>query len=95
MANARYRTNRSPGITVETQADAEIVLVTRKQHAIHLDVEAWAEMEDYDGPYEVTPSAEEQVLHTKYRNMSGNITVNPIPSNYGLITWDGHVLTVS
>ena len=24
-----------------------------------------------------------------------NITVNPIPSNYGLITWDGAALTVS
>ena len=24
-----------------------------------------------------------------------NIRINPIPSNYGLITWDGSVLTVS
>ena len=25
----------------------------------------------------------------------GTVTVNPIPSNYGLITWNGSVLTVS
>lgn len=25
----------------------------------------------------------------------GTVTVNPIPSNYGLITWDGSKLTVS
>ena len=25
----------------------------------------------------------------------GTVTVNPIPSNYGLITWDGSALTVS
>ena len=24
-----------------------------------------------------------------------NVTIMPIPSNYGLITWNGHVLTVS
>ena len=49
----------------------------------------------YPGPYEVTPSATEQVLETDAFYMNGNITINPIPSNYGLITWDGSVLTVS
>ena len=49
----------------------------------------------YDGPYEVTPSASEQVLETDQLCMVGDITINPIPSNYGLITWDGSSLTVS
>ena len=49
----------------------------------------------YTGSYEVTPSAEMQTLETDSFYMNGNITINPIPSNYGLITWNGSSLTVS
>lgn len=49
----------------------------------------------YNGSYEVTPSAETQVLNTAGMRMTENVTVNPIPSNYGLITWNGSVITVS
>ena len=49
----------------------------------------------YTGSYEVTPSDTEQVLETDAFYMNGNITINPIPSNYGLITWNGSTLTVS
>ena len=51
--------------------------------------------EYYTGSYEVIPSAEAQVLNTEQLMMSGNITINPVPSNYGLITWNGATLTVS
>lgn len=50
---------------------------------------------EYDGPYEVTPSSETQVLQTQFLKMAQNVIVNPIPSNYGLVTWNGAVLTVS
>ena len=49
----------------------------------------------YSGAVEVTPGAETQVLNTAGHSLYQNITVNPIPSNYGLITWDGSTLTVS
>lgn len=49
----------------------------------------------YEGEYEVTPSEGTQTLATDSLYMRGNITINPIPSNYGLITWNGSVLTVS
>lgn len=49
----------------------------------------------YEGEYEVTPSEETQTLATDSLYMRGNITINPIPSNYGLITWNGSTLTVS
>lgn len=51
--------------------------------------------ETYTGPYTVTPSDETQTLETADKIMSHNVTINPIPSNYGLITWNGSVLTVS
>lgn len=50
---------------------------------------------EYTGSYTVTPSTESQILPTANRIMTENIIVNPIPNNYGLITWDGTVLTVS
>lgn len=51
--------------------------------------------EEYHGITEVTPSAETQVLSTEHFLMGSDITINPIPSNYGLITWNGSTLLVS
>lgn len=49
----------------------------------------------YSGQYEVTPSESTQVLETAYRKMAANVVVNPIPSNYGRITYNGSTITVS
>lgn len=49
----------------------------------------------YEGPYEVTPGEEEQTLETDALYMTGDITIKPIPNNYGLITYDGSTITVS
>ena len=49
----------------------------------------------YSGQTEVTPSEETQTLQTANRTVLQNIVINPIPSNYGLITWNGSTLTVS
>ena len=50
---------------------------------------------EYDGSYEITPSEDTQTLGTAYHVPIADIIVNPIPSNYGLITWNGSTLTVS
>lgn len=44
----------------------------------------------------VTPTQEEQTVlaDSQYDGLS-KVTINPIPSNYGLISWDGSILTVS
>ena len=49
----------------------------------------------YTGQTEVTPSEETQTLQTANRTVLQNIIINPIPSNYGRITWNGSTLTVS
>lgn len=51
--------------------------------------------EHYHGAYTVTPTNQAQVLDTDTLILDGNITINPIPSNYGLISWDGSTITVS
>ena len=50
---------------------------------------------DYQGPYEVIPSGEMQILQTMNKTMAQNVIVKPIPDNYGLISWNGSILTVS
>ena len=55
----------------------------------------YVERPAYEGPTEVTPSSETQTLDTRNFRMTENVTVNPIPSNYGLITWNGAGIKVS
>lgn len=52
-------------------------------------------LERWEGPYEVTPTASAQTLATSGLQMASDLTIGPIPSNYGLVTWDGSTLTVS
>lgn len=49
----------------------------------------------YPGPYTVTPSESTQTLYTRNLAMSQNVVVNPIPSNYGKITWNGSALIIT
>lgn len=58
-------------------------------------VKEYVDVQTYTGEYEVTPSAETQTLDTAGLRLTRPVTVNPIPQNYGLITWNGSFLTVS
>lgn len=49
----------------------------------------------YEGDYEVTPGPAARTLPTADKRLERDITIGPIPSNYGLITWNGSTLTVS
>ena len=50
---------------------------------------------DYEGPYLFTPSMEAQRIDIGHKTAAQDIIISPIPSNYGLITWNGATLTVS
>lgn len=54
-----------------------------------------ANADEYAGPYEATPTAAALTFPTTGKLMVREFTVNPIPSNWGLITWNGLTLTVS
>lgn len=49
----------------------------------------------YTGTYTVTPTRTTQILATSGYTLDEDITINPIPSNYGLITFSGGIITVS
>ena len=49
----------------------------------------------YDGPYELTPTDDVQILPIEEKKATQDIVINPIPQGWGRITWDGRILTVS
>lgn len=51
--------------------------------------------ESYQGSVDVTPTNTIQVLATQGKVLDSNITIEPIPNNYGLITYNGSYITVS
>jgi hypothetical protein len=51
--------------------------------------------EDYDGEYDITPSSAAQVFQTEGKRVLHDFVVEPIPQNYGLITYNGSTITVS
>lgn len=51
--------------------------------------------EPYTGETEVTPSEETQILYTSGKVVNDNIKVNPIPNDWGKITWNGSYILVS
>ena len=51
--------------------------------------------EEYHGEVDVTATTSVQILETQGKLLADNIIVEPIPSNHGLITWNGATLTVS
>lgn len=70
-------------------------LAARASLAGGLSIPTYIDVDLYDGPTEVTPGEDRQVLRTANKTVIQDIIVNPIPSNYGLITWNGSTLTVS
>lgn len=60
-----------------------------------LTIPSAVDVETYDGSYEFTPTADTQTIEIEQKMATANIIINPIPSNWGLITWNGATLTVS
>lgn len=50
--------------------------------------------EIYKGNYKVTPNQSKQILNTSGKTLTDNIVVEPIPSNYGKIIWNGSAITI-
>ena len=73
------------------------ITVTESSGAVSLAAEHVIReiIEDFTGPYQITPSLETQTLEIRGMRATADIVVDPIPSNYGLITWNGSTLTVS
>ena len=86
------------GVTLAAE-ESEGALLSVEADKVTLDAETCIYVggtgTPYSGSYEVTPSGETQILETDQLYMQGDITINPIPSNYGRITYNGSEITVS
>ena len=85
----------SIGVTIETASvsvDANAGLTVAFDPPVRTE---YSGGEQYDGSYSVTPSTQAVTLNTRGKVLSADVVVAPIPSNYGLITWNGAFLTVS
>lgn len=56
---------------------------------------AMSTADDYEGAYEFTPTESTQTVAIEGMKATQDIVINPIPTNYGRITWDGSKITVS
>lgn len=59
----------------------------------HIKIEVGSSHQ-FDGLYEYTPNEHVQEVEIKGYSAKENIIINPIPSNYGRIEFDGSTLSV-
>lgn len=55
---------------------------------------AYSDLEVYDGVYEVTPTAREQILHTINKKMEDNVTVHATPYSQVINDDGGYTVTI-
>lgn len=84
-------------MTVSTTCGSYSLGVSKpKDISVNIDTKIEAAIvERYGGAYEFTPTNETQTISSGGLLMEHDITIQPIPNNYGLIEWNGNVLTIS
>ena len=85
-------------MSVATYDDTLPMDVTSSEETIGMDIGAEYAMSDtdpFEGSYEYTPSEQTQTIPIEDMRATQDIVINPIPSNYGLITYNGVSITVS
>lgn len=84
-----------PSLTGILKPSAQLTEVIFKTNSLTGTISKDASLHYYDDGYIFTPSQEEQVIPMANKFVSRDIVINPIPSIYGLISWNGSYLTVS
>lgn len=82
-------------MTVDVSPALDLKVSTPWSANIGMDMMVRVDGIPYTGQTAVIPSDTRQVLPTSGTLLTQDITIEPIPQNYGLITWNGSTLTVS
>ena len=83
-------------VTITAQAKTVAASVDAQAKSIDTKVEKGIPIfPEYAGATVFTPSQVEQTIPTQNTILLDNITIKPIPNNYGLITYNGSYITVS
>lgn len=75
--------------------DDRIFVTSTLSGQLTIPERVYIDTDKYEGSYVFDPTTEIQEIQIKDKVATQNIIINPIPSNYGLITWDGNALTIS
>ena len=87
---------KSINVSITTNSKAIDVSGSANTKAISVNVDkGLPTFPEYKGETTFTPSQHEQTVQTKNTLVQSNITIKPIPNNYGLITYNGSFITVS
>lgn len=92
-----YRTVTVEAVLIPSVVAANAVLSDRivpVQASVSTPVQ-YTQYPEYEGEIEFIPSAEAQTIHIKNTVAHTDIIIDPIPSNYGLITQVGAGIRVS
>lgn len=82
-------------LSIEPSSDLALCVQDAPEQALSIGMPYIDGGRRYEGEYRVRPQPYEQVLPTADRKMERDVVVEAIPSNYGLIEWDGSHLRVS
>ena len=82
-------------MTVDVSPALDLKVSTPWSANIGMDMMVRVDGTPYTGQTAVIPSDTRQILPTAGTLLTQDITIEPIPQNYGLITWNGSTLTVS
>lgn len=82
-------------MTVDVSPSLDLRVSAPWTASIGMDMMVKVDGTPYTGQTVVVPSESRQILPTQGTLLAENIIVEPIPSNYGLICWNGSALTVS
>jgi len=82
-------------LIMEGSDDIDLVLDGSDDIVLTVESAETVPVPEYEGPYEYTPTRETQYVFGKRKVLIDNIRINPIPQNYGLITYNGNIITVS
>lgn len=85
-------------MTVTESQQNYCLKVTETNTPIQVDVETpvvAGTAKEYKGECDITPTDAKQVFNTEGMRCPHNFIVEPIPNNYGLITYNGSIITVS
>ena len=75
--------------------DGDISLSERVDGDANIVINIAPTVDTYVGEYEFVPTQSEQIISSGNKLLEHDIIIDPIPSNYGLITWNGTSLRVS
>lgn len=80
---------------VAFESDNDFVCSFTQDEAFECSIGEAFMPEEYHGITNVTPANQTQTLETQGKVVKENIVIDPIPSNYGLVTYNGSTITVS